>query len=332
MGWTSYDVTDDTMNSTRANAGSGNNFSRTQMRQTGGNFGETMTMHDDHSKRRVSEVTLMLWGIFDLAALGMMVWAVIASGLLSVNTVASTIEVGLFEQCTTPVGGGDMTCIRTDLLSTNPYWMAAGGLFIVTLLLSVIGIVVILLASCNGGWVRSARLVAACRNFLLFAAWVMVPVGFVGLDKTCEDGNVIHCNYGVTAVDPGGSTTGNFDFFELPSNWKTSIGTYGLFSSILMHYLGSGVAGWILLRKGEGLGRPQLTAMNTSFRSNADGSFMSRMTPQGMQTSFDGPSAGMHRSMVSNSAFASGGLGGGGRGTQYGGGFPTTTLSRTQIC
>lgn len=330
MGWSTYDVTDGTLNnSNRANAGSAD-FSRTQLR--GGGLDDTIKLEDEQKKRRVSEVTLMLWGIFDLVALGMMVWAVIASGLLSVDTIASKLEVGLFEQCTTPAGG-ETSCIRTDILSQNPYWMAAGSMFIVTLLLSVIGIIVILLASCNGGgWVRSARLVAASRNLILFVAWVMVPVGFADLDQACEAGNKIHCEYGVTAAQLEGSSLGTFGFFELPSNWKSSIGTYGLFASILMHYVGSGVAGWILLRKGEGLGRQPLTSLNNSFVP-PNSSYVSRMTPQGLHTSLDGPHAGQYRSMVSNAQFASGGLGRDSRhGTDIGGGFPTTTLSRTQIC
>lgn len=332
MGWTSYDVANNnTMNSTRAHAGSAE-FSKTH-----GNFGNTTKIieHTDRKKRRISEITLMLWGIFDLVALGMMVWAVVASGLLSVETVSSTLEVGLFEHCTTPVGG-EMTCIRTGFLSANPYWQAAGGILIATLMLSVTGIFVILLASCNGGgWVRSARLCAAVRNFCLFAGWVMVPVGFAGLGDDCKDGNEIHCNYGETAIQPDGSTAGAFGFFEIPSNWKSSIGTYGLFASVLMHYVGSGVAGWILLRKGEGLGRQGATAHNNSFQVSANGSYMSRMTPSGLQTSFDGPSAHVRRastmSQQGNTSMFGGG-GPGGRGVDHGSAYPTTTLSRTQIC
>ena len=66
MGWSTYDVTDGTLNnSNRANAGSAD-FSRTQLR--GGGLDDTK-LEDEQKKRRVSEVTLMLWGIFDLVAL-----------------------------------------------------------------------------------------------------------------------------------------------------------------------------------------------------------------------------------------------------------------------
>ena len=227
--------------------GAGNNASRGSY---DGNATSALGFDDDGKKQRVTDIALMVWGVLDVIAIALMVWAVLIAALVGVTTMdGETIEVGLFEQCRT-TEAGSMTCEKTDAFSRIPNWFWASGVFMCSLVFTLIEIAMIGLATYQGrSFVRRARFCAAARNSLLFVAWVLIPIGFIGLGETCDASSKIHCNLQNTA--PVGS--GFFDIYELPENWHIASGTYGLFVAVLIHYLGSGIAGWIIVRKGNGL-------------------------------------------------------------------------------
>jgi hypothetical protein len=313
----------------------------------GTNNTSAVRFDDDQSKKqRVTDIALMVWGVLDVVAMALMVWAVLVAALVGVHKPdGDTIEVGLFEQCHT-TKTGFMTCEKTDAFSRIPYWFWASGVFICSLLFTFVGIIMIGYSAFQGGvYVRHARFCAAARNFLLFAAWVLIPVGFVGLGENCVAGatNQLHCGLKNTALlaTNGSDAEGYFESFELPGNWHSASGTYGLFGAVLIHYLASGIAGWVILRKGTGLPTiaaakdPMLQHTNRTMGVTGGSSNSRRNNPHfndsfasvGTGTSFDGPVASLMRStMAMNDSFDQ---------TRQNDrnmmmAYPTTTLSNTQ--